>query len=195
MACAIERRRRRAGAAGIGWRRLVEARFPPGAVLLALGDGCIRALGRAGEGEGGQAGIGFQGVRDRLPDDGGGAAGEFTMGSYPSERDRSGPQHEVTIARPFAIGKTEVTFAEWDACVAANACPKAWDDTWGRGDRPDLSAFICEPQQLRQLFDLWLGPSDELGSIWGDVGLNISKLRGNSSRYFRLLRSSKCFGI
>jgi hypothetical protein len=25
-----------------------------------------------------------------------------------------------------------------------------------------LSAIICEPQQLRQLFDLWLGPSDEL---------------------------------
>jgi hypothetical protein len=33
------------------------------------------------------------------------------------------------------------------------------------------------------------------GSIWGDVGLNISKLRGSSSRNFRPLRSSKCFGI
>jgi hypothetical protein len=28
-------------------------------------------------------------------------------------------------------------------------------------------------------------------SIWGDVGLNISELRGSSSRYFRPLRSSK----
>jgi hypothetical protein len=26
-----------------------------------------------------------------------------------------------------------------------------------------LSAIICEPQELRQLFDLWLGPSDDLG--------------------------------
>jgi hypothetical protein len=25
-------------------------------------------------------------------------------------------------------------------------------------------------KKLRQLFDLWLGPSDELGSIWGTSG-------------------------
>jgi hypothetical protein len=30
-----------------------------------------------------------------------------------------------------------------------------------------LSAIICEPQELRQLFDLWLGPSDELGLYLG----------------------------
>jgi VRR-NUC domain len=30
-----------------------------------------------------------------------------------------------------------------------------------------LSAIICEPQGLRQLFDLWLGPSDELGLYLG----------------------------
>jgi hypothetical protein len=48
-------------------------------------------------------------------------AGKFMMGST-NEEDRSavqGPQHEVTIAEPFAVGRTEVTFAEWDACVAA----------------------------------------------------------------------------
>ena len=51
-------------------------------------------------------------------------AGEFTMGSPPNEAERSsdeGPQHKVTIAKPFAVGKFEVTFAEWDACVAAAA--------------------------------------------------------------------------
>jgi hypothetical protein len=48
--------------------------------------------------------------------------GQFMMGWPASEADRyggEGPQHPVTIARPFAVGKTEVTFAEWDACVAA----------------------------------------------------------------------------
>ena len=30
-----------------------------------------------------------------------------------------GPQHEVTIAKPFAVGRFAVTFAEWDACVAS----------------------------------------------------------------------------
>jgi formylglycine-generating enzyme required for sulfatase activity len=66
-------------------------------------------------------------------------AGKFTMGSPEAERGRSeweGPQHEVTIARPFAIGRTDVTFAEWDICAAAAACPKTSDNGWGRGDRP-----------------------------------------------------------
>ena len=52
-------------------------------------------------------------------------AGSFTMGSPPSEEGRDsdeGPQRRVTIARPFAVGKFEVTFAEWDACVAAGGC-------------------------------------------------------------------------
>jgi formylglycine-generating enzyme required for sulfatase activity len=66
-------------------------------------------------------------------------AGKFTMGSPESEKGRSGdegPQHEVTIAKPFAVGKTDITFAEWDICVAAHACPKVSDNGWGRGDRP-----------------------------------------------------------
>jgi Sulfatase-modifying factor enzyme 1 len=49
-------------------------------------------------------------------------AGKFMMGSPETEKDRfenEGPQHEVTIPKPFAVGKTDVTFAEWDICVAA----------------------------------------------------------------------------
>lgn len=53
-------------------------------------------------------------------------------GAY-SER----PPHEVTIRAPFAIGRTEVTFAEYDACVAAGGCPHRPDDkNWGRGRHP-----------------------------------------------------------
>jgi formylglycine-generating enzyme required for sulfatase activity len=43
------------------------------------------------------------------------------MGSPGGEKGRSyneGPQHEVPIGQPFAVGKTEVTLAEQDACVA-----------------------------------------------------------------------------
>src|SRR5271167_4591128 len=42
-------------------------------------------------------------------------AGEFLMGSPESEKGRGkdeGPQHRVVIAKPFAVGKFEVTFAE-----------------------------------------------------------------------------------
>ncbi|MBL8051629.1 MAG: SUMF1/EgtB/PvdO family nonheme iron enzyme, partial [Anaerolineales bacterium] len=47
-------------------------------------------------------------------------AGEFDMGSNDTPREK--PIHRVTIARPIAIGRREVTFAEWDQCVAAGAC-------------------------------------------------------------------------
>ena len=51
--------------------------------------------------------------------------GEFLMGSPEKEAGRNkdeGPQHKVTIARPFAVGKFEVTFAEWEACAAGGGC-------------------------------------------------------------------------
>src|SRR5262249_49746109 len=53
-------------------------------------------------------------------------AGSFTMGSPESETGRlarEGPQHEVTIAKPFAVSKSEVTWDEWDACVKYGDCP------------------------------------------------------------------------
>jgi formylglycine-generating enzyme required for sulfatase activity len=61
------------------------------------------------------------------------------MGSPESDKDRAEdewPQREVTIAKPFAVGKTELTFDEWDTCVAAGACQEPLDSGFGRGDRP-----------------------------------------------------------
>ena len=67
-------------------------------------------------------------------------AGSFTMGSPSHEAGRrasEGPQRRVTIRRPFAVGKYEVTFAQWDACVAAGGCThRPHDNGWGRGRRP-----------------------------------------------------------
>ncbi len=69
--------------------------------------------------------------------------GSFTMGSPASEarRDSSeGPQHTVTIARPFAAGKFELTFDEWDACVGESGCShRPGDEGWGRGKRPVIN--------------------------------------------------------
>jgi formylglycine-generating enzyme required for sulfatase activity len=69
-------------------------------------------------------------------------AGTFMMGSPPEEEGRSdseGPQRQVTIAQPLAVGKFEVTFAEWDACVSAGACRETSDEGWGRGRRPAIN--------------------------------------------------------
>jgi formylglycine-generating enzyme required for sulfatase activity len=55
--------------------------------------------------------------------------------SRPNER----PQRPVTFANLFAIGVTEVTFADWDACVADGGCANVSDNGWGRGRRPVIN--------------------------------------------------------
>ena len=72
-------------------------------------------------------------------------AGEFVMGSPKSEYGRysdESPRHTVRIERPFALGKYEATFGEWDACVADGACGgyRPQDYGWGRGERPVINA-------------------------------------------------------
>src|ERR1700730_1185876 len=64
-------------------------------------------------------------------------AGEFTMGSPPSEQGAE-TQHRVTIAAAFAVGKFEITFDEWGACVKDGGCDgyRPDDQHWGRGKRP-----------------------------------------------------------
>jgi len=74
-------------------------------------------------------------------------AGSFMMGSHVDLPNRKfeKPLHEVTIAKPFAVGRFEVTFDEWDACLADGGCTYRPDEfpsdrgdelVWGRGDRP-----------------------------------------------------------
>jgi formylglycine-generating enzyme required for sulfatase activity len=80
-------------------------------------------------------------------------AGEFMMGSPPTEKGRmpdEGPQHRVTIARPFAVSKYDVTFNDWDACVAVGGCPRegrAGDVDWGRDTRPVIYVSWDDAQQ------------------------------------------------
>ena len=67
-------------------------------------------------------------------------AGEFTMGSPPSEQ-AAEAQHRVTIANPFAVSKFEITFDEWEACVKEGGCGgyRPDDQGWGRGNRPAIN--------------------------------------------------------
>ena len=70
--------------------------------------------------------------------------GTFMMGSdgrYAVE----GPAHAVKIEDPFAIGRFEVTFDEWDACVTAGGCShRPHDHDWGRGRRPVINVAIAD---------------------------------------------------
>ena len=78
-------------------------------------------------------------------------AGSFRMGDL----SREGYHHEKTVRTvtvpAFRLGKHEVTFAQWDACVADGGCNgySPDDGGWGRGDRPvigvswdDVRSFI-----------------------------------------------------
>ena len=46
-------------------------------------------------------------------------------------------QRTVTVAGPFAAGVSDVTFAEWDACVAGGGCG---------GQRPDINVSWQDAQ-------------------------------------------------
>ncbi|MFC1774438.1 SUMF1/EgtB/PvdO family nonheme iron enzyme [Pseudomonadota bacterium] len=48
-------------------------------------------------------------------------AGNFTMGASRGDRSEK-PAHKVSINKPFAIGKYEVTVAQWNECHTAGAC-------------------------------------------------------------------------
>ena len=86
--------------------------------------------------------------RDRLQSGGEGPelvvipAGPFLMGSPDSEEERrreEGPQHQVTISRPFALGRYAVTFDEYDAFCADSDREQPGDEGWGRGSRPVIN--------------------------------------------------------
>jgi len=64
--------------------------------------------------------------------------GEFQMGASDCELCRydyldEEPRHLVTVSYRFAVGAYEVTFNEWDACVADGGCGGYVPDDSGRG--------------------------------------------------------------
>jgi formylglycine-generating enzyme required for sulfatase activity len=76
-------------------------------------------------------------------------ADSFLMGSPDSEPiydpDES-PQHPVTIAQSFAIGKYEVTFAEYDRYAKSANLKLPDDQVWGRDQRPVINVSFNEAQ-------------------------------------------------
>jgi len=78
-------------------------------------------------------------------------AGEFMMGSPANEEGRypnEDLQHRATIAGPFAVSKFEVTFDEWDACVAYGDCePRVSDSSFGRGQKPVINVTWDDAQR------------------------------------------------
>jgi formylglycine-generating enzyme required for sulfatase activity len=88
--------------------------------------------------------------------------GSFEMGSSAKEKGRDsdeGPQHKVRI-KSFALGKYEITFAEYDLFVAATGRKKPSDEGWGRGQQPVINVSWNDATAYAG----WL--SDQTGKIY-----------------------------
>ncbi|MBT4939841.1 MAG: SUMF1/EgtB/PvdO family nonheme iron enzyme, partial [Rhodospirillaceae bacterium] len=68
-------------------------------------------------------------------------AGSFQMGSTKGKK-RELPLTKITIKKPLAVSRYEITFKEWDACHADGGCTKRpFDRDWGRGQRPVMNVL------------------------------------------------------
>ena len=101
-------------------------------------------------------------------------AGAYTMGApegeapagqiptRPEATERAErPRVEVTIEERFAIGRYEVTFAQWDRCVAAGGCSyEPGDEGWGRANRPVINVSRTDAKR----YAAWL--SEKTGETY-----------------------------
>ncbi len=92
-------------------------------------------------------------------------AGSFNMGSNNGDRDEQ-PVHRVTIEKPFAIGKTEVTQIQWRAVM---------QDQWRtiRGKDPSYFTSCGDDCPVEQV-------------SWNDVQIFIQKLNAKTRKQYRL---------
>jgi formylglycine-generating enzyme required for sulfatase activity len=71
--------------------------------------------------------------------------GEFVMGDAMAA---VGARPVVAMKHRLAVGRFEITFAEWDACVAAGGCRRRPHDAgWGRGGQPVVNVSWQDAQQ------------------------------------------------
>ena len=75
--------------------------------------------------------------------------GRYMMGSPPDEperKDNEGPQHEVIIKTPFALGVCAVTFADYDLFCRNTSRELPHDRGWGRVTRPVIDVSWLDAQ-------------------------------------------------
>ena len=81
------------------------------------------------------------------------------------------PQHRVKIAKPFAVGKFELTFDEWEACSAGGGCSSnksPADAGMGKGRRPVINVS------------------------WDDARDYVDWLSRHTGKAYRLLTEAEC---
>lgn len=96
------------------------------------------------------------------------ASGSANLGANENEADarpNEKPQRPVTFSDMFAIGVTEVTFNEWNACVADGGCTKRPSDNgWGGDNRPVININWADAQKYAAWLSSKTGMSYSLPS-------------------------------
>jgi hypothetical protein len=76
--------------------------------------------------------------------------GNDTLGALDTDdkaRSNEKPARPVNLSAPFAMSVREVSFADYDACVAAGGCSgRPSDKGWGRGSRPVINVSFSDAQ-------------------------------------------------
>ncbi len=91
--------------------------------------------------------------------------GHFVMGAPEGElasTPAEGPPTDIFISKPFAISTSEVTYKQWDACVADGGCDayRAPDYGWGR----DMQPVVGVSYEDAQSYVRWL--SGKTGRVY-----------------------------
>jgi formylglycine-generating enzyme required for sulfatase activity len=110
--------------------------------------------------------------------------GSFEMGCSNSKdcSDDEKPVRTVQVAA-FEMSKTEVTFAQWDACVADGGCGgyKPDDEQWGRGNRPVINVSWNDAQNYVQWLSQKTGQKYRLPT---EVEWEYAARAGTTTSYF-----------
>ena len=115
------------------------------------------------------------------------------MGSQDSESES--PVHSVTIPR-FAVGRFEITFDEWDACVEAKGCPSREES---KPESKQTTGFGSAFDRLLQKSDAAAGDDEGWGRgrrpainiSWDDARKYVAWLSSRTGQKYRLLAESE----